>query len=94
MVWMDDHAKTRAALHQLTEVLISITHTADEKNRERCPYKTAELQCTYSGGCQNQVWDRLPSASPTEKRIRLIRCTGDHLLEWSRSDQQPEAGDR
>jgi len=84
---MNDHDKIRASLTKLTDVLTGIARTADAKNRERCPYKTADLRCTYAGGCQNQLWERLPSAGPTPKSERMIRCTGDHLLEWSPGDR-------
>ena len=59
---------------RLTRVLADIARIADEKNRERCPYKTADLRCTYLGGCQNQR----PNAShfaPGTSRF----CAGDAL---------------
>jgi ribosome modulation factor len=69
---MNEQQRVRAALAKLTDVLTGIARTADEKNRERCPYKTVELRCTYAGGCQNQ---RRESAA--------IQCLGDELIEWS-----------
>ncbi len=77
---MDEQIKIRQALGKLTEVLAGIARTADEKNRERCPYKTVASMCTYAGGCQNQRRD-----------ASVIHCTGDRLIEWepasSRHDQ-------
>ena len=69
---MDEQQKIRAAIAKLTDVLTGIARTADEKNRERCPYKTVDLRCTYQGGCQNQ-----------RRESGTIHCTGDHLIEWS-----------
>lgn len=57
---------------KLTEVLSGIARTADEKSRERCPYKTVTLRCTYSGGCQNQ-----------RRKALAIHCMGDHLINWA-----------
>ena len=76
---MSDQHSIRASLAKLTDVLTDIARIADSKNLERCPYKTADLRCTYSGGCRNQLWDRLPSAGPTDDSERVIHCAGDHL---------------
>ncbi len=88
---LDEQTKIREAIAKLTEVLAGIARTADDKNRERCPYKTADLRCTYSGGCRNQVWDRLPSAGSTHqlwdrlpsagptRGSRVTACAGDYL---------------
>ena len=65
----------------LTETLSDIARTADEKNRERCPYKTVDLRCTYKGGCQNQKRDTSHVALGTWHAT--IQCTGDHLIAWS-----------
>ncbi len=66
---MDEHERIRAAMARLGEVLTGIAATADEKSRERCPYKTAALECTFHGGCQNQ------------RHInRVVHCGGDHRL--------------
>ena len=65
---MSEQQRTRAALAKLTDVLTGIAHTADEKNRERCPYKTVELSCAYSGGCQNQ-----------RRNGSNVHCSGDDL---------------
>ncbi len=59
---------------KLTDVLAAIARTADEKNRERCPYKTVDLRCTYAGGCQNQRRDASHLAVGTSHF-----CAGDHL---------------
>ena len=58
----------------MTDVLATIARTADEKNRERCPYKTVDLCCTYKGGCQNQLRDPSHFALGTSHA-----CKGDHL---------------
>ena len=78
---MDDQATIRESLARLTEVLSGIARTADAKNRERCPYKTVELRCTYRGGCQNQ-----------RRKSGIIHCAGDYLIEWSPAPnaQSPE----
>lgn len=65
---MDELTKIRASLAKLSEVLAGIARTADEKNRERCPYKTVELSCTYVAGCRNQL-----------RAFDAIHCGGDHL---------------
>ena len=70
-LWME-HEKIRTALANLTDVLAGIARTADEKNRERCPYKTVDLRCTYAGGCQNQ-----------QRKAGAILCTGDSFISWS-----------
>jgi hypothetical protein len=68
---MDDQSKIRAALGKLTSTLASIARTADEKNRERCPYKTAAMLCTFHGGCQNQ-----------RRGTGVVHCAGDERLTW------------
>jgi hypothetical protein len=68
---MDEQDKTRAALAGLTDVLVDIARTADEKNRERCPYKTVDLRCTYAGGCQNQ-----------RRETATVLCAGDSFIAW------------
>ena len=71
-LWMDEHEKIRTALADLTDVLAGIARTADEKNRERCPYKTVDLRCTHAGGCQNQ-----------KRKTGAILCTGDSFISWN-----------
>lgn len=71
---MNEQNKIRTALKTLSTVLSGIARTADEKNRERCPYKTVELRCTYSGGCQNQRRDASHFAVGISHR-----CAGDDL---------------
>jgi ribosome modulation factor len=68
---MNKQDKIRVALGKLTDVLTGIARTADEKNRERCPYKTVALRCTYSGGCQNQRRDSID-----------MMCGGDEFVRW------------
>jgi hypothetical protein len=89
-VRLDEQQKVRAALGKLTDVLAGIARTADEKNRERCPYKTVDSVCTYSGGCQNQ--NRIASHFALRTAHSVIDCTGDHLIEWSPAPeaQSPE----
>lgn len=82
IVPVNEPTKTRAALAQLTEVLASIARTADEKNRERCPYKTKDDLCTYHGGCQNQRLSHFALGTSHS-------CAGDHL-DFSPSAQRPE----
>jgi hypothetical protein len=74
---MDEQQKIRAALAKLTAILAGIARTADEKNLERCPYKTVALCCTYSGGCQNQ---RRDSAD--------MMCGGDEFVQWTPDRQR------
>ena len=72
---LDEQTKIREALVTLADALTGIARTADEKNRERCPYKTVELRCTYAGGCQNQRHSS-PVAIGTAHEVR---CGGDDL---------------
>ena len=72
MIFMNEQQKILAIFEKLTDVLSGIARTADEKNLERCPYKTVALRCTYSGGCQNQ---RRDSAD--------MLCGGDEFVRWS-----------
>jgi hypothetical protein len=66
---MDEHDRIRAAMAKLGEVLTGIAITADAKNGERCPYKTAAQLCTFHGGCRNQ------------RHINhSVHCGGDHQL--------------
>ena len=81
---MDELQKIRAALGRLTDVLAGIARTADEKNRERCPYKTIDLRCTYTGGCENQERNTSHFAPGTSHS-----CAGDHL-NFSPRDQRLE----
>ena len=67
---MDEQGKIRSALAKLADVLADIAATANVKNAERCPYKTAASLCAFHGGCVNQL--RLAD-EPT-------RCSGDHLI--------------
>jgi hypothetical protein len=67
---MNEQSRIRAALTRLIEVLTDIAQTADAKNQQRCPYKSADSRCTFQGGCQNQHHE--PEA---------LHCAGDHLLE-------------
>jgi len=69
---MTEQDKIRAALGKLTGILAGIALTADEKNRERCPYKTVEMHCTHAGGCQNQV-----------RQTPAITCGGDESVQWT-----------
>ena len=69
---MDERSKTQAAVAKLTDVLAGIARIADEKNRERCPYKTVEWQCTYSGGCRNQ-----------QRAQSTMMCSGDEFVRFS-----------
>jgi hypothetical protein len=69
---MSEHNKIRAAFARLIEVLTDIAQTADERNHERCPYKTAEMNCTFQGGCQNQ-----------RRQPEEVHCAGDHLIDRS-----------
>ncbi len=71
---MDEQQKIRVAISRLTDVLASIVRTADEKNRKRCPYKTVDLRCTYSGGCRNQIRGVSHAALGTSHS-----CGGDDL---------------
>lgn len=78
---MHDTERLRGAINRLGAVLAGIVATAEEKSRERCPYKTVELACTFPGGCMNQM-----------REARLVRCGGDHLIEWGpppARDQRP-----
>ena len=75
---MDDQTQIRAALAKLTDVLSNIVRTADEKNLTRCPYKTVNLRCTYSGGCQNQRPDTSHFALGTSHS-----CAGDDLIDFT-----------
>ena len=75
---MNEQDRIRNALAKLADVLGGIARTADEKNRGRCPYKTVDLRCTYSGGCQNQVRDASRFALGTSHF-----CAGDHLIDRS-----------
>ena len=75
---MDELTKIRASLARLGEVLTDIARTADGKNRERCPHKTAELLCLYRGGCRNQ---RRDSA--------IVYCTGDYLINFEPASLEP-----
>lgn len=50
----DERQRLRAALDEMGGILVEIVVVAEQKNRERCPYKTVEMLCTFSGGCQNQ----------------------------------------
>ena len=68
---MNEQDRIRNALANLADVLGGIARTADEKSRGRCPYKTADLRCTYSGGCQNQ-----------RRTTGTILCAGDCFLAW------------
>lgn len=56
---------------KLTGILAGIARTADEKNRERCPYKTVALRCTFRSGCQNQQRDSTG-----------MMCGGDEFVRW------------
>ena len=82
---MTEQDHIRAAIVKLTETLAGIARTADEKNRERCPYKTVEFKCTYAGGCRNQKHDASHFALGTSHSA--VHCTGDHLIEWAPSDR-------
>ena len=73
----NEGAAIRAALARLTDVLAGIAHTADEKNRLRCPYKTVDSHCTFAGGCQNQ-----------RREADTNHCLGDELIEWSECDMR------
>jgi hypothetical protein len=81
---MTEQQQIRQAIAKLTDVLVGIARTADERNRERCPYKTVELRCTFQSGCQNQ-----------RRAAGTIHCTGDHLLLWEPAprDQRPGTND-
>ena len=74
---MTEQERIRAAFARLTDALAVIARTADEKNRERCPYKTAQSRCTYLGGCQNQ-----------QHESDQINCGGDEFIQWAPSDQR------
>lgn len=64
--------RLRRALSSLGEVLSDIVGTAEAKRGERCPYRNAQDECTYRGGCVNQ---RRRKGQPT-------LCGGDHQLRW------------
>lgn len=74
---MNEQQKILGIFEKLTDVLSGIARTADEKNRERCPYKTVALRCTFRGGCQNQ---RRDSAD--------MMCGGDEFVQWTPDRQR------
>ena len=45
----------KAAVEKLHAVMNGIVLMAEEKNKTRCPYKSGQLLCTFSGGCRNQL---------------------------------------
>lgn len=65
-------ARLQSALDELGAVLSEIVATAEQKNKERCPYRNAQNLCTFTAGCQNQRRDHAH-----------IHCAGDHLLHWT-----------
>ncbi len=72
----NEKARLESAVRRLGTVMTEIVTTAEQKNKERCPYKTADWLCTFAGGCRNQLRD-----------VQPIRCGGDEfILLWNRDD--------
>lgn len=65
-------ARIRRALQSLGETLSDIVSSVEEKKGERCPYRNAQDECTFRGGCRNKV--RRPGEAP--------QCGGDQLIRW------------
>ncbi len=63
-------ARIRAALDRMRDTILEIGAAIEQKKGERCPYRTAQDECTFRGGCINKVRE----ADGTR------RCGGDHLL--------------
>jgi ribosome modulation factor len=74
---MTEQEQIRQAMAKLTGILAGIARTADEKNRDRCPYKTVALRCTFRSGCQNQRRDSTG-----------MMCGGDEFVRWSPMGQR------
>lgn len=69
-----DIGRYRASMARLEVILRGISETAISVSTWRCPYKTAQDQCTASFGCRNQ--SHPPSAD------NLPICLGSDDLDY------------
>lgn len=56
-------------MEKLGGVLSEIVSLAEEKNKLRCPYKRADMLCSFAGGCPNQ-----------QRQQNRVHCGGDEAI--------------
>jgi hypothetical protein len=59
------------AMATLSDTITGVVCGVEARLDERCPYRTAREQCTFSGACQNQR---------RRARAAHVECGGDHQL--------------
>jgi hypothetical protein len=67
----EERTRIRRALADLSQTVADVVGQVEARLDERCPYRTAREQCTFSGACENQR--RRAGAAHVE-------CGGDHQL--------------